>query len=134
MSEGDKGISYKKEKHDQDFSIYAPPYAIKNRLHSQAHVVGTSDRLVASTRTISLPSRYFHGAWTYHNRLLGTPGRMRDRPGVWAILAARTEGGRETRSETVRPQESGLWLSKVPQKLLTRAILSIPDEHGCRYR
>lgn len=32
-----------------------------------------SDRLVASTRTISLLSRYNHGAWTYHNRLLGSP-------------------------------------------------------------
>lgn len=75
-----------------------------------------SDRLVASTRTIFLLSRHNHGARPYHKKLLGTPGRMRDRPQVRGILAARTEGGRETRSETVRPQESGLRLSKVPQK------------------
>lgn len=59
---------------------------------------------------------------------------MRNGPGVWAILAAWKPGGRDTRSETVRPQESGLGLSKVLQKLITRAVLSIPSEHGRRYR
>lgn len=41
MSEGDKGINYKMEEPDQDILLNAPPYAVKNRLHSQAHAVET---------------------------------------------------------------------------------------------
>lgn len=41
MSEEDKGISYKMEGPGQDILLEAPPYAVKNRLHSQANAVET---------------------------------------------------------------------------------------------
>lgn len=46
---------------------------VRPEIDSTAKPWRPSDRLVASTRTISLLSRYKHGAWTYHNRLLGSP-------------------------------------------------------------
>lgn len=140
MSEGDKGISYKMEEPGQDILINAPHMPSKIDSTAKRTSWVPSDRLVSSTRTIFLPSRYDHAAWPYHEILLGTSGRMRDSPGVRGILAAWTEGGRETRSETVRPQESRLRLSKVPQKAnysrcpvdprRTRAPLQV-TEGGC---
>lgn len=140
MSKEDEGISYKMEGPGQDILLNALPYAVKNRLHSQAYAVETQRSASCKHSYHFLPLRYTQGARPYHERLLGTPDRMRDQPGIRGILAARTEGGRETRSETVRPQESGLWLSKVFQEPnysrclvdpgRTRAPLQV-TERGC---